>query len=486
MFNQMAVTMPKVASFRKFSRIGLMGGVALAAVLFLAPGDAARAQTLRDALSKAYTENPTLQAGRARLRATDESVPQALSGWRPTVQLSGSGGALRTRQNTTPRKDTRSTWSLELEVRQNLYNGGSTEADIAAAESDVRGQRERLRTTEQEVLFETVSAFMDVVRDQAVLDLNQQNELRLRRQLEATQDRFDVGEVTRTDVAQAESRLSRATSDKIRAGGNLEVSRAAYERVVGEPPGELEAPLGLVELPASREDAVDRALSTNPLVQAAIHDRRSALSVIDSQTGDLLPDVDLVGSASHSRNQLGADTERDQVSLTAELTVPIYQQGFQTSEIRAAKQRAREALDMVEEARRSVIDDATSAWETYRSSLAEIEAIREEVRAAEIALEGVQQEAEVGQRTVLDVLDAEQELLDARVSLVQAERDLLVARYDVLVATGGMTARDLGLDVPYYDPRSHYGAVRDQFWGTGDPVEDSAYDRDRETVEISE
>lgn len=479
--------MPKVAFPRIFSRTACLAGVAAAALwLGVGSADPAAAQTLNDALSKAYQDNPTLQAGRARLRAVDEGVPQALSGWRPSIQLFGSAGRQRTSQNFTPREDTRNTRSIELEVRQNLYNGGSTEADIAAAEADVQGQRARLRSTEQDVLFSTVSAYMDVVRDQAVLDLNQQNERRLRRQLEATQDRFDVGEVTRTDVAQAESRLSRATSDKIRAAGNLEVSRAAYERVVGEPPGELESPLGLIELPTSRQDTIDRALSTNPDVSSAVYDRRSALRAIDSETGGLLPDLDLVGSASHSRNVVGADTERDQLSLTAELTVPIYQQGFQTSAVREAKQRAREALDTVEEARRGAIDDATSAWETYRSSLAEIEAIREEVRAAEIALEGVQQEAAVGQRTVLDILDAEQELLDARVSLVEAERDLLVARYDVLVATGGMTARDLGLDVRYYDPGAHYGSVRDTFWGLGEPVEDSAYDGDSEAIKSSE
>ncbi len=462
--------------FRKSLTV-LLAGAAVGALLLGSDGGA-EAQSLEEALAKAYRDNPTLQARRARLRAVDEGVPQALSGWRPEVQLFGTAGGQRTRQNITPERDTRTLYSLELEIRQNLYNGGSTDADVAAAEADVLAERARLGETEQNVLFQTVTAYMNVVRDQAVLDLNEQNERRLRRQLEATQDRFEVGEVTRTDVAQAESRLSRATSDKIRAAGNLEVSRADYERVVGEPPGELEQPPGLVTLPPSREQAVEQAVTGNPSVVSTIYDRRSALRAIESEFGDLLPDLDVVGNASRSREVLGVDATRNQLSLTAELTVPIYQQGFQSSEIREAKQRAQEALDTIEEARRTAIDDATSAWEVYRTSLAEIEAIREEVRAAEIALEGVQQEASVGQRTVLDILDAEQELLDARVSLVEAERDLLVARYDLLVATGGLTARELALDVQPYDPYRHYDAVRDQWWGPGEPVKDSSYDRD--------
>jgi len=471
-----SASLPIAGRARRLTR-SLLAGAAVLASLGLA-GPSASAQSLEEAMAKAYQDNPTLQSRRAQLRAIDEGVPQALSGWRPSVELSGAVSGLRTRQNLNPRNDTRTTRSLQLEIRQNLYNGGSTEADVAAAEADVLAERARLLSTEQTVLFDAVSAYMDVVRDQAVFALNEQNERRLRRQLEATRDRFEVGEVTRTDVAQAESRLSRASSDRIRAAGNLEVSRAAYERVVGAPPGELEQPTGLVELPGSRGEAVELASARNPDVSATIYDRRSALSVIDSQVGDLLPDLDLIGTASHNRKTVSTDSEQNDLRLTAELTVPIYQQGFETSEVRAAKQRARQALDDIEEARRAATEDATSAWETYRTSLAEIEAIREEVRAAEIALEGVQQEATVGQRTVLDVLDAEQELLDARVSLVEAERDLLVARYDLLVAVGGMTARDLGLAVDYYDPYGHYGAVRDQFWGLGEPTEASDYDAD--------
>ncbi|MEQ8604134.1 MAG: TolC family outer membrane protein [Marivibrio sp.] len=461
---------------RRISRAVLAGAAVCAVIGLSAP--AASAQSLDEAMAKAYRDNPTLQARRAQLRAVDEGVPQALSGWRPSVEMTGTVGGVRTRQNINPRKDTRTTRSLQLEIRQNLYNGGSTAANVAAAEADVLAERARLLSTEQSVLFDAVSAYMDVVRDQAVLSLNQQNERRLRRQLEATRDRFEVGEVTRTDVAQAESRLSRASSDRIRAAGNLEVSRATYERVVGAPPGELEQPTGLVELPSSRGEAVELAGARNPDVSATIYDRRSALSAIDSQVGDLLPDVDVVGTASHNRKTFSTDSEQNELRLTAELTVPIYQQGFQTSEVREAKQRARQALDAIEEARRAATEDATSAWETYRTSLAEIEAIREEVRAAEIALEGVQQEATVGQRTVLDVLDAEQELLDARVSLVEAERDLLVARYDLLGAVGGLTARDLGLDVDYYDPYSHYSGVRNQVWGLGEPAEASDFDAD--------
>lgn len=368
-FSRPSTRLPGRRPFR-----ALLAGSALCALAGLT-APTADAQSLNEALAKAYSDNPTLQARRAQLRAVDEGVPQALSGWRPSVELSGSVGGQRTRQNFEPRKDTRTTRALQLEIRQNLYNGGSTEANVAAAEADVLAERARLLSTEQTVLFDTVAAYMDVVRDQAVLALNEQNERRLQRQLEATRDRFEVGEVTRTDVAQAESRLSRASSDRIRAAGNLEVSRAAYERVVGVPPGELEQPVGLVELPTNRAEAIDLASARNPDVSATIYDRRSALRAIDSQFGDMLPDLDLVGAASHNRKTFSTDSEQNSLSLRAELTVPIYQQGFESSQVREAKQRARQALDAIEEARRSATEDATSAWETYRSNLAEIEAI---------------------------------------------------------------------------------------------------------------
>ena len=424
----------------------------------------ASSQTLEQALSAAYESNPALLAERAELRAVDEGVPQALGRWRPTVELVGTLAANQTRQNvgandvdTTPR-------SIAFQVTQNLYEGGGTTARIAAAEAEVRAARARLSDTEQGVLFDVVTAFMDVVQDSAVLDLNTQNERRLVRQLEATQDRFEVGEVTRTDVAQAESRVSRAQADTISAAGDLEVSRAAYQEVVGELPGVLTPPDAFPDIPTSRDEAITIAQDRNPVVLAAVFDLEAAERNIRVEAADLLPTVDLQGQASHTQEGVADDSRQSTLNVTATVTVPIYQQGIATSEIRQARQLAAQAKRLIDDARRIAIEDATAAWETYQTALAQIRAFEDEVRATSIALEGVEQEAAVGSRTVLDVLDAEQELLDAQVNLVRAERDEVVALYDLLAAVGGLTAGGLALPVEAYDDQFYYNAVRDSLY----------------------
>ncbi len=460
------------------SKHGAHGLLCLVGGAFLAVGmtASASAQTLEDALSEAYANNPTLQASRAALRATDEGIPQAKDGWRPRVELLGDFGGQRDRQNVGTRKDTFLNYGVSLRVTQSLYDGGRTKSEVAAAEADIQAERARLVATEQDVLSAVIAAYMDVVQNEAVLDLTSQNETRLRRQLEATADRFEVGEVTRTDVAQAESRVARASSDVIQAEANLEVARAAYQEAVGSMPGNLVVPTPSLQLPTSRDEAVTFATERSPDVLAAVWDRRSALRDIRTAYADLLPSVDLVGEASRDRNKANSDSLSNQLSFSASLTVPLYQQGAVQSQVRETKQLAAQSLRLIEVARRAAIEDATSSWETHQAALATIEAIEEEVRATEIALEGVEQEALVGARTVLDVLDAEQEVLDARVSLVQAERDELVARYDLLSAVGTLTARSLSLPVALYDDARYYDAVREKLWGIGAPAEKSDHD----------
>lgn len=436
----------------------------------------ANAQSLEEALGAAYSNNPTLQAQRAALRAVDESLPQAKSGWRPTVTLSGDLGKRRSKTENSGVNgdwDSRTTYSGTLQVTQNLYAGGGTEAGIAKAEADIQAQRSRLRSTEQEILLAAATAYLDVVRDSAVLELNIQNEARLEKQLEATQDRFEVGEVTRTDVAQAESRLSRARADRVSAMGALETSKAVYEQVIGEAPGSLIQPQSSLDLPTSRDEAIAMASERNPDVVASEFDRESALRQIRVQVADLLPSVDLTGSASRSKNQTGSDSRTDDMTIEASVTIPVYQGGFETSQVRQAKQTAAQSLRQIEEARRAAVEDATSSWETYQTSLAQIRAFEEEVRATTIALEGVQQESAVGSRTVLDVLDAEQELLNARVSLVRSQRDALVAQFDLVSAVGSLTARNIGLNVNLYDENAHYDSVKDKWWGLGEDNPDA-------------
>lgn len=438
--------------------------IALASTVFCgfwAGAGMASGQSLEQALITAYETNPTLQAERAELRATDENVPQAKSAWRPTVEFVGTLGLIHTDGNSAALDDTRDFYDLSLQARQNIYNGGAKNVGISQAEANVRAARARLMQSEQQVLLDVVTAYMNVLRDTAVLDLNKRNEDRLLQQLEATQDRFDVGEVTRTDVAQAESRVSRASADRIDAQGNLEVSRAFFEQVVGTLPGVLTQPDVFPGLPASRSEAVSLASDQNPVVLAAIHDLASDEFEIREQAAQLLPSFDVNAELSRNVDQSSADRTLNTLSLTGVLTVPIYQQGAVGSEIREARQSAAQSQRLVDQARRDAVEGATASWETYQSALAQIDARQDEVRATTIALEGVEQEAAVGSRTVLDVLDAEQELLDAQVNLVRAERDEVVARYDLLASVGGMTAADLQLGVTRYDPAAYYRAVRD-------------------------
>ena len=447
---------------------GMMRVVAAIAFISMMPivgGTPARGESLIEALTAAYQSNPSLQAQRARLRATDEGVAQALSGWRPEVELTGSGTRTRVRTNAGLGVSSRTPYSGTLSISQSIYEGGQTVAATSQAESEVEAARARLVSVEQDVLFDAVTAYMNVVRDESILELNINNEQVLSRQLEAAQDRFSVGEVTRTDVAQAESRLAGALADRRLAEGDLEVSRATYRQIIGTMPGTLTRP----ELPnapvADGEQAASLADEKNPNVLAAIHDAAAAQTNVRAVTGELLPSVDVSANASRSRNQAIEDRTNTTVSVTAAVTIPLYQTGFVSARVREAKQLAVRAQRLIDDARRSAIQDATSAWETLIAAQARIVALNSQVRAALIALDGVSQEATVGSRTVLDVLDAEQELLNAQVGLVGAQRDEVVAHFDLVAAVGGLTARGLSLPVDPYDEKEYYTTIRNKWWG---------------------
>ena len=433
------------------------------------PLTVASAQTLEETLVRAYQENPTLRAERARLRATDEGVPQALSNWRPTVQVTGSYGWERSDSTTTgpANKEGDVTEPLigTLTVTQNLYRGGRTAAAIEEAENNVKADRARLSFAEQSVLLSAVTAYADVVRDQAVLELNRNNERVLQRQLEATQDRFGVGEVTRTDVSQAESRLSRARADRISAEGSLTDSRAAYENAVGELPKVLQPAQPLTDLPTSLQESVDRAKSSNFGVIQTRFIVKAAQNNVREVTGELLPTLTLNGSAQTSEEISTTRSEAQTLSVTAQVSMPLYASGSVTSRVRAAKQVVAQRRDEFNQAVRNAVEDATEAWQILETGRAQIRAFSAAVKAAEIALEGVREEANVGSRTVLDVLDAEQELLDARVGLVRSMRDELVATYQLRQSVGELTAAKLGLPVEIYNPDAHYRRVRGKWWG---------------------
>lgn len=438
---------------------------------------AANAETLDEALALAYGNNPRLEAQRAQLRATDEQVPQALAGWRPTLRASGSIG--QAYQNDTQRYQTRNgneyisqSTTLEPnfvagEITQPLFRGGQTLAQTRVAENNVRADRARLVSAEQTVLLDAATAFMDVYSTQTQLDLTIKNEQRLMRQLEATRDRFQVGEVTRTDVYQAEARVARATAERTQAEGRLESARADYRSAIGRSPGSLTRPSLPDGLPKTQDDALDMALGGNPDVHARAYDERSALDSVDTVRGQFMPTINVVGRIERDYESFYEERETVTYEALVRMDVPLYTAGTTFSQYRQAKQTValrRRQLDAVE---RETVRQATDAWARLETARAAIVSRQKQVEANQVALEGVQREAEVGARTVLDILDAEQELLDSQVTLVQAQRDELVAAYQLKGAIGELTAQRLRLDVPFYDPTEHYHEVRGSWFGTG-------------------
>ena len=444
--------------------IGVVLGIA-----FVSP---AGALTIEEALAQAYRNSPQLAAERARLRGRDEQISQALANWRPRVVVEGTVTARETRFRRTmgPNRgdrtsDTSYPYQAGLSVTQNIYRGGRNDAQTLRAEEEILSDRARLSSVEQQVLLSALTAYVDVVRDKAVVELSTNNERVLKRQLEATSDRFRVGEVTRTDVALARSRLSRATADLIRARGNLTDSRATFANIVGVAADGLRQVDPLADLPATEEDAVAQASADSFAVVGARHSERAARHRVLEITGELRPTVSLSGQLNRALDLNDTNVETDRLELIGRVTVPLYQSGAVSSRVRAAKhtvfQRRNEFLQEV----RGAATTATKRWEDYKTAEAGIAAFSEAVRAARIALEGVEQEALVGSRTVLDVLDAEQELLDARVSLVRARRDLVVATYALRSAVAKLTAGSLELEVELYDPRENYRKTRERWYG---------------------
>ncbi len=451
----------------------LLRAAALAALLASVSPVAVSAETLEDALSQAYASNPTLNARRASLRAVDENVPQAAAGWRPTVRVTGAYGRrdveVEQAGRTTVNED-RNNGSAGISMTQPIYQGGRTQAGTQRAEAQVQAERARLVASEQTVFIGVVTNYANVLRDQAVVELRANNEQRLRRQLEATRDRFRVGEVTRTDVAQAESRLSRSSADRISAEGNLTASRAQYQRFVGKPPENPVEPQKAVNLPKSTKDAAAAATTDNPNVVAAQFEEAAQRLRIREVQGELLPDLNIVADYTKLYDNSARNQTTWGYGAQAQVSMPLYEAGSVTSRVRQARETATQRRVEIEDARRQASTDATTAFEALETAQASLQSLEQEIRAATIALEGVQQEANVGSRTVLDVLDSEQELLDAQVRQVTAKRDALIATYQVLAAVGRLNAKDLGLQVQLYDFDANYQRVRNKWWDLPDAL----------------
>ena len=425
-------------------------------------------QTLSQALAAAYLNNPGLLAARANLQSKDESVPQALASWRPNISMSADIARSHTHLNTrTANRDQMQTpRNTSIDVTQPLFRGFRTLAGVEKAELGVKSTQATLLAKEQDVLLSAVTAFMSVVQDQAKLDLKINNEQVLKRQLEATQDRFRVGEITRTDVSQAEARVAGAAADRIQFEGNLNNSRANYLKVMGEEPGKLTVPSALIVSPTSLAGAIKAAVADHPDIISQRYLEESARINIKSVRGELLPTVNLTGKLSRAWEASSNSDQKTTGLMKFSLSIPLYQKGSVYSRLRAAKQDARQSLQKLEETRRNVSEGAAKAWESVQTAKARIKSFSAQIKAAKIALEGVQREAAVGSRTVLDVLDAEQELLDAKISLVGANREQVVASFQLQEAIGQLTAKNLELPVKTYSPTQNYKKTRSKWIGS--------------------
>jgi outer membrane protein len=456
----------------------------LAGVLLGMACAGAGADTLEWALVQAYQNNPSLNAQRASLRSTDENVPQALSGYRPKISVVANGGydyssSLQhtVNQAVFPNTVSYTNFAEPYQQRgvaataaQTLYNGNQTANRVRQAESQVMGARQTLRVTEQQVLLDAATSYMNLLRDQAILDLNRRNVEVLTEQLKQTRDRFNVGEVTRTDVAQAESRLAAGRSQLLNAQSNYVTSLANYRRVIGVDPGRLAPGTPVDRLsPNNLDRAIVDGQQQSPSVMAAMYGVDVAELAVRVSEGALYPNFAVVASASRNWDSTSQVNKQTLASIVGTLTVPLYQGGSEYSAIRQSKEnlgQQRLGLDVNRDQARATV---TQSWGQLDAAKAEIESTTAQVNAAEIALNGVREEARVGQRTTLDVLNAQQELVNARVALVTAQHDRVVASYTLLAAVGGLSMPHLGLNVIIYDPQVHYQQVRDAWVGVRTP-----------------
>lgn len=442
---------------------------------FLSHG-VASGQDLSAALSNSYKMNPDLNAARANTRGVDESVPTAKAAGRPRVTATGDIGRSWT-DSRSPGRHTHTELfpgGVGASVTQTLYAGGRINNSIRAAESGVLAARETLRNTEQNTLLEGVTAYMNVVRDTAIFNLRQNNVGVLNEQVRQTKDRFNVGEVTRTDVAQAEARLAGSKSELALSQSNLRGSIARFKQVIGLDPKKLAPvkPFALNRLPKTQGDAVKRALVDHPAIAAALHGVDVQTLQIKVVEAELYPTISVSGSVSRRYDTQVEQDRRNSASIIGQVSIPIYDGGSAYARTRAAKETLGERQLQVDSARDRVIAAVVGAWALVEATGFQIEGAAAQVAAAEIALNGVREEARVGQRTTLDVLNAQQELLNARVSQVTAQRDRVVASYALLSSTGQLSARTLGLRVATYDPKVHYEQVKDSWLGLRTPSGD--------------
>ena len=439
------------------------------------------ADTIDAALVRAYQNNPQLNAQRAAVRSTDENVPQALSGYRPRVAVTASAGYQYTDVLTTAGgtgttlvktivHGANAPRSVGVTASQTIFNGQQTANRTRAAESQVSGAREALRVLEQSVLLAGATIYMDFLRDSAIVEVQRSNTRVLEQTLKQTRDRFNVGEVTRTDVAQSEAQLAAGKTQQLTAESNLTTTRANFRRIIGNEPENL-APGSPVDrfLPGTLPSAVDLGLIENPNVTAAMFGIDVNYLQVKINEGALLPVVTLQGSVQQSYEQTQTIFRSFGASVIGQLSIPVYQGGAEYALIRQSKETLAQQRLNLETTRDQTRASVVQAWGQLLAGKAQVASAQSQVTASEIALNGVREEAKAGQRTTLDVLNAQQALVNARVALVTAQHDRVVASYAVLNAVGRLSPLVLNLSTTIYDPSVHYHQVRDSWAGVRTP-----------------
>jgi outer membrane protein len=445
-------------------------------VIAVCAASSVHAQTLPDALVRAYQSNPQLNAERARQRGTDENVPQALAGYRPQISLGLSAGLQGVRNLfpgiNDPLTSNLRPWSAGVTIDQNLFNGMKTGNQVRQAESQVQSGREQLRGVEQSVLLDAVTAYMGVIANQSLVEAQRVNVQFLREVLQTTHKRYDAGDVTPTDVAQAEARLNRGIADLNNAEINFAVSQATYTQVVGVAPGRLATgePIDRI-LPRQRDEALAIGRREHPAITGASLDVDVAQRSVNIAEAALYPTLGVQGSLSRSsQTDVTLGTSRtDQASVIANLNVPVYDGGLAASQVRQAKEVLGQTRILLDKVRQQTETAIVAGWVANEGSKIALNAATSEVKAAEIALSGVQKEAQAGQRTTLDVLNAQQDLTAARSRLIVAQRDRVVASYTLFSAIGRLDHSRLSLRTPDYDAATHYQQVRDAWGGIRTP-----------------
>lgn len=446
-----------------------LGALVAVAPMAAEPAAAPARLTLADALGVAYETNPELAAAQAGLRATDETVAQANAQWRPQISATGTYGFEKFKISGNPLWIGTHPLQAQLGLSQNIFRGGRTYAEIGQAKANVRAARAQLVAAEQTVLLAAATAYMDVVRDTAIVNLRRHNVDVLRRQRDSTSIEFKAGSVTRTDVAQSEARLAAAQAALTAAEGQLAISRANFAQTIGRPAETLEETPATPKTPATEDDVAGMASRANPALVAAQETERAASYAVDDAIGALLPQVSIQGGYQYSQqsysSSLGAGQVTHGLGIIGQVTVPIYQGGAEEATVRQAKELHAQATLNVSVTERQVREAVATAWNTYQAALASITSNESTAKADEIAFTGVSKEQQVGGRTILDVLNAQQELLNAQVAVVSSQRDATVAAFQVLASAGTLTARSLGLKVRLYDPMEHYDSDAARWFG---------------------